>query len=669
MTRRVLIACVVLGALAAMVPLAMRARLEARYRTVEIVLDAQDWLTLIRREGRDVGEVMRDLRRRGATSVALSDVTLKQLAEEGLVSHASGGTLQALSRVTELGDPFRALAAAGALRPGAVYISGSPEGLAFVTERLRALVGESRVRPLHGAIEVLGTQLDLEELGLGFRKADAVPFMRAGFEIVLRPRNYRGLTPASLRTLADGYGDVAPLPTLIFALTEVQGYEGLVDDAAVEYRRIGALFGRIEVFSARRKQKGEDQLTALMRPEVVRVFSITPEELQVLRPDEVVDRFVRAAQERNLRVLYVRPLLITPAGVPALQVNVDLVDAIAQKLHGFGFSLGRAGPLLPLAPSRPFIWVAALGSAALCVLVLYDLSRVLGIRLPGAVAAAIVLVVVAGTAAAGFTGFDGLWRQLLALVTAVAGAAGATVWAMPRPGPEPTAGTSGGRSRLGAGRAGITGYATLLRAIALAAITGVFVATLLSQWAFMLAFSTFLGVKAAHIIPVALAGVWLAFVQRPPGGWRAAWREGAIWIDTPLRIGTALAVLVIALAAVMLLARTGNISVPLAGIEQQLRTTLESTLVARPRTKEFLIGYPALVLAGTAGALGWRRVALVFALVGTIGTAGAINSFAHAHTPLLYAVWRTGNALLLGAIVALPAVLVLLWIARRRTAS
>jgi hypothetical protein len=117
--RKGLAAVLVLGALAALVPLGMRARLEAGYRTVEIVLDAQDWLTLIRREGRDVGEVMRDLRRRGATSVALSDVTLKHLAEEGVVSYASGGTLQSLSRVADLVEPFRALAAAGLLRPGA----------------------------------------------------------------------------------------------------------------------------------------------------------------------------------------------------------------------------------------------------------------------------------------------------------------------------------------------------------------------------------------------------------------------------------------------------------------------------------------------------------------------------------------------------------------------
>jgi len=59
----------------------------------------------------------------------------------------------------------------------------------------------------------------------------------------------------------------------------------------------------------------------------------------------------------------------------------------------------------------------------------------------------------------------------------------------------------------------------------------------------------------------------------------------------------------------------------------------------------------------------------VFGVVGAIGTAGAINSFSHLHTPVLYTAWRTGNALLLGAIIVLPALLVFTWIARRRPPS
>jgi hypothetical protein len=134
-------------------------------------------------------------------------------------------------------------------------------------------------------------------------------------------------------------------------------------------------------------------------------------------------------------------------------------------------------------------------------------------------------------------------------------------------------------------------------------------------------------------------------------------------------VGAAIAALAVGLAAVMLLARTGNISLPLLDVEQRLRTVLEDLLIARPRTKEFLVGYPALALMGTAAALGWPRLTVLFGIVGAVGTAGAINSFSHLHTPLVYSAWRTVNALVLGAVLVMPVLLVLIWIARRRYPS
>jgi hypothetical protein len=211
---------------------------------------------------------------------------------------------------------------------------------------------------LDGALEVRGTLLDLEELGLGFRPRTPRNFARRVWASWFARRTTR-LTPASLRVLVDSYAQVSESPTLVFALTEVQGYEGLLDAAAEEYRRVGARFGRLEVFTARRKQKGEDRLTVLMRPDVIRVFSVTPEELQTLPPADVVDKFVRAAQERNLRILYLRPLLFTPAGVPALDVNLVVVDDIATGLRRLGFTPGRSRPLEPLHPPAPLVWLVA----------------------------------------------------------------------------------------------------------------------------------------------------------------------------------------------------------------------------------------------------------------------------------------------------------------------
>lgn len=656
MTRRGLIWLVVIGLVASAAVLGMRARLEARYRMVEIVLDGDDWTTLIRREGRDLHSALLELRRRGAVSVAVSDPTLKRLAEDGKIGYLSGGALASAARVSGLREPFLSLESRAGVRPDAVYVTGAPMELEAVGGRLRLLLGQERVRPLRGGLEVLGTQADLEELGLGFGPEDAAGFRAAGLEVVLRPRNYRGLTPESLAALAEGYAAASPSPTLVFAFTEVGGYEGLLEIAASHYSRVGARYGRIEVFTARRKQRGEDRLTALMRPSVIRVFSITPEELLLLRPGEAVEKFIRAAQERNIRLLYVRPMLATPAGRPPMDVNLEIVERVAHGLRAQGFGVGRSRPLSPLEVPAPLLWAVALGGAGLGMLVLDDLGRAVGVQVPRPLAAAVPLGAMAATAAMSITPWAVLWLQILALGVAVAGASGAVVWALPR-------------TRRKGSAALWQGLATLVRAAVLASAAGILVAALLSRWEFMLAFSTFMGVKVAHFAPPVLVAVVLAFSARSPQGWSGTVRELRRWISQPLTLGTALAVLVMSVAAVVLLARTGNISIPLAGVEQKLRTVLEAALVARPRTKEFLVGYPALVLAGLAAAHGWRRGALAFAVLGAIGTAGTVNSFSHLHTPIHYTFWRTGNALLLGALLATPVALVLHWLGQRLARS
>jgi hypothetical protein len=202
-------------------------------------------------------------------------------------------------------------------------------------------------------------------------------------------------------------------------------------------------------------------------------------------------------------------------------------------------------------------------------------------------------------------------------------------------------------------------------ASAISSAGGVLVAGLLTGWTFMMAADVFTGVKLAQLLPVLLATLFVWRYDRPARSWRATVRELWAWSAHPLLLRYAVAVLLAGVAAVMLLARSGNFGLPLLGIEERLRTVLEDLLVARPRTKEYLIGHPALVLAGAAAALGWRAWVLPMAAVAAVGQAGIVNSFSHIHTPLLYTVWRTLNAVWLGGLVGIIATAVLVAAAGR----
>ena len=66
----------------------------------------------------------------------------------------------------------------------------------------------------------------------------------------------------------------------------------------------------------------------------------------------------------------------------------------------------------------------------------------------------------------------------------------------------------------------------------------------------------------------------------------------------------------------------------------------------RPRTKEFLIGFPALLLAimlTTRSRYGWWLYA-----VAAIGTASAIDTFTHFHAPLFVSTVRTVLGIVIG---------------------
>ena len=110
---------------------------------------------------------------------------------------------------------------------------------------------------------------------------------------------------------------------------------------------------------------------------------------------------------------------------------------------------------------------------------------------------------------------------------------------------------------------------------------------------------------------------------------------------------------VIALVALALfVARSGNDpGVGVSATELKTRALLDKYLYVRPRTKEFLLGHPALFL-GLAAAASKRFPAYVLPLlvVGAIGQSSLMDTFCHLHTPLLVSALRGLIGWALGAV-------------------
>ncbi|MBI2200619.1 MAG: hypothetical protein HYU43_01605 [Armatimonadetes bacterium] len=480
---------------------------------------------------------------------------------------------------------------------------------------------------------------DVEEIGLGYLGQDLRRIQSLGYVPVLRLRNYAGLTKNGLQRKLARLAQLGQGYIVVFELTEVLGYDRLVKDTADAFKAARYSYGRIEVFSERRRQRGDGRLAAQMRPDVIRLFSLTPEELQVLRGGDARDKFVRAARERNIRLLYVRPLP-AGAGVSASEANLAFVGAIAADLRRFGLQTGHAEPLEIAVPRLLRLAVAA-GAVAIMVLGLVMLGDTIGAPVPASWAYGLTAAGVVLTAGLLFVGQAVMWRKLLALGTASVTAAIAIVGALPR----------AARGASSPSAAVWSGVRTLWVASAASVAGALLVAALLTSWDFMMSAQVFLGVKIAHLIPVVLVASLVWGLYRTPQSWRETAQELWAWSAHPLLVRYAMAAIIVGFAGIVLLARSGNFGLPVLAVEERLRTITEDLLVARPRIKEYLIGHPALLLAGAVAAAGWRRWVLPLAAIGAIGQAGIINSFSHIHTPLLYTVLRTISALALGTVL------------------
>lgn len=103
--------------------------------------------------------------------------------------------------------------------------------------------------------------------------------------------------------------------------------------------------------------------------------------------------------------------------------------------------------------------------------------------------------------------------------------------------------------------------------------------------------------------------------------------------------------------------RSGNVE-SISGIEQTMRNKLTEMFSARPRTKEFLIGYPAVILlAYYIKKTDIKLIQWLLAIASSILAASVTNSFCHVFTDYSVIVTRTVNGLIVGIFVSIAAII------------
>lgn len=124
--------------------------------------------------------------------------------------------------------------------------------------------------------------------------------------------------------------------------------------------------------------------------------------------------------------------------------------------------------------------------------------------------------------------------------------------------------------------------------------------------------------------------------------------------------------LVLLVMVAIMVARSGNDSgIGVSSIELKIRALLGKELYVRPRTKEFLVGYPAMILGIAYALRGRREWAAPLIVVGSVGLISVFNTFCHIHTPLEISLIRIFNGAVAGILVGALAYWVLRYLPGR----
>ncbi|MDI7247654.1 MAG: DUF5693 family protein [Bacillota bacterium] len=644
--RKLWVWMLIAAALASTYIAAGRVAVERSNRRVDLVMDYDAAVEMCRAAGYPVDSFMRRAKMAGLSSVALNERTVGDMVEKGQVHVFSGRQIMDYDRLAPVTDPvLRRMIDDGRLFGSNTYlfprdVSTYNEIAPLLDMRLAGeRVSVFNSRRFGAFIEMAKGPRQVEDVNIGLDPAEVREVKGAGLQVVARFRNYPDVTPEKIAFFVDRLAETDGVRLVIFEGQEALGYPDSMREAAAAFAAHGLTFGHVE-FAA---QKGDKSLAELMVPAVVRVHSITAAEMDKIEPQTAVDRFIRAARERNIRVMYIRPFPAKSGEeLAAVNRNLDYIEAIARGMSAAGFAVSGAQPLAPYSPSQVLLIVVAAGILAGAFMLLDMAASVPPIAELGLFA--LGLVAYAGLIT---TRFGTLFRQLAALGAAIVFPALAigfvVVWS------RRVRGTSWGSG------AGLRDALLLwLGGSGVSLLGGLLLAATLSSTSFMLHLDQFAGVKVAHVVPLIIAAVlyWrYQMAQRRSGGDLVA-AAGEI-LSEPIRVWHVLILAVVGAAGLVYIMRTGNVyfGLPIPAFDQGMRVLLEKVLVFRPRTKEFLVGHPALILAALAMLRGNRRLALPLALVGCIGQISMVNTFSHLHTPLLATVLRTAYGLVIGGTI------------------
>ncbi|MDR3353425.1 MAG: DUF5693 family protein [Synergistaceae bacterium] len=603
--------------------LAYRLRAEWGHRVVAMVADYRDLVSLSKKDGSLPGDIYGRMAQKGVRGITVAEFTGKDLASGVLpLEYGPLASLQPSFRAI-LEHPFDS---------ACVLINSSEPMRNDVVDYIRVKMPDAK----RYSVLAQGTSVDHTLMVLPYTVDEiadsgilpdfsALEFSEgANVWAIYRPAAAAGIdsehTAAAISWLGKKYTSVScvmPSGLIVAGYPNIRLLAGTLKENGISVAQAEFL-----------RQIGSAELFRAMLPEVIPLHSLVRDELiaRRLSRDQVVERMVRAVHERSIRLVLVRPYDIYNSG--KLPVFIEDVGRICDALRQRGYSFRWPKPLEMLRVSK-------LGSMAVATIFLVCFSSFA--RRYFRAGKPFVSVIQAGAFVI-FAAILGivLWREPSAakFLGGFCAAFVATEAAI--------------RSLDNYERP----FAGLLAGLVIVTAGGLCIAAGYGSTAAMLRIEPFSGVKLTLLLPPVLILANDLKNRVHPESLADIMVRPPIWGELMLA-GALIA------AAMVLALRSDNVSfVP--GWEIRFRDALERALWVRPRTKEFLVGYPCLIIYYALVRRGWAvRFREVFRLGSSLAFASAANTFCHFHTMLPLTMVRVVNGWWLGILVGFIALVLI----------
>ncbi|NQY73936.1 MAG: hypothetical protein HRT90_04150 [Candidatus Margulisbacteria bacterium] len=614
---------------------ARRYLFESRNTKIETVVSYRDISRLSILGGTEKSNILSLLKSEvGITSIAVEEKSISDLVNDGMVTLIKGSDITNMYRV---GSVYRYI-----LRNLINKISIKSDQFYLVMDEnelydriknyLNLELGIQNVREVGwNTLEVRAEKDQLEQLGVGIHPKTIRDLEGYGFSIIPRFQNSAHISLALIKLKLMDLNSAETITTIIFEGDSVLGYPDKIQDIKNLLLERHFNLGFIE-FS---NQLGSKSLAQHMPHSVIRVHSISENELLNMSQRKATNRYIRAAKERGIRILFLTPYLNPSHTQSLMSDNITFFKSITAGVKDLRLSIASFDKLpwnlyKPITPIETFIITLGVGAALLLLLSFFiSLEIVQGLII--LILFPILYLVFL------LLGISPLWTRLMALASTITFPSLAIIAFFPKESQH----SISPQKRL------YKGILYLVIVCLLCLVGSLFVLALLSDPLYLLGIFQFYGVKISFLFPLAIIGIF--FYLRPQ-------RMSSIFyvikrlFQSPVTAGGLMAVFIAILFVLVYILRSGNYiawGIPL--VEDQMRETLETLLFVRPRTKEFLIGYPFLLMGYLFVDSHFSRNWLwFFNVLGAIALISVINSFCHFHTPLIISLYRSVLGLLIG---------------------